>query len=46
MNARTPLLAVPALALALASTACQAPAQGAGPLSNEDVAAIRAVAQA
>ncbi len=45
MKARTPLLAVPALALALASTACQVPAQEAGPLSDEDVAAIRAVAQ-
>jgi ketosteroid isomerase-like protein len=43
MNARTPLLAVPALALALASTACQAPAQEAGPLSEEDVAAIQAL---
>ena len=40
MNARTPLLA--ALALALASAACQPPAQEAGPLSEEDVAAIRA----
>ena len=42
MNARTPLLA--ALALALASTACQPPAQEAGPLSDEDVAAIRGLA--
>ena len=39
MNARTPLLA--ALALALASAACQPPAQEAGPLSDEDVAVIR-----
>ena len=30
-----------ALALALASTACQPPVQEAGPLSDEDVAAIR-----
>jgi uncharacterized protein (TIGR02246 family) len=34
-----------ALALVLASTACQPPAQEAGPLSDEDVAAIKAVAQ-
>jgi ketosteroid isomerase-like protein len=34
-----------ALALALASTACQPPAQEAGPLSEEDVAAIRAETQ-
>ncbi|UCC75028.1 MAG: SgcJ/EcaC family oxidoreductase [Gemmatimonadota bacterium] len=45
MKARTTLLAVLALALALAGTACQAPAQEAGPLSDEDVAAIEAVAQ-
>ncbi len=45
MNARTTLFTVPALAFALASTACQAPAQEAGPLSDEDVAAIRAAAQ-
>lgn len=39
MSTRSVLLA--ALALALASTACQPPAQQAGPLSEEDVAAIR-----
>jgi ketosteroid isomerase-like protein len=39
MSTRSVLLA--ALALALASTACQPPAQEAGPLSEEDVAAIR-----
>ena len=41
MKARTTLFTVPALALALASTACQAPTQEAGPLSDEDVAAIK-----
>ena len=46
MNARTPLLAVPALALALASTACQPPAQETAGLSEEDVAAITAVMEA
>ncbi len=39
MSTRSVLLAV--LTLALASTACQPPAQEAGPLSEEDVAAIR-----
>lgn len=39
MSTRSIMLA--ALALALASTACQPPAQEAGPLSEEDVAAIR-----
>ena len=39
MSTRSVLLA--ALAFALASTACQAPAQEAGPLSEEDVAAIK-----
>jgi len=43
MSTRSVLLA--ALALALASAACQPPAQEAGPLSEEDVAAIRAAAQ-
>ena len=38
MRVRTTLTAV--LALALASTACQPPTQEAGPLSDEDVAAI------
>ncbi|KPK60770.1 MAG: hypothetical protein AMS21_09355 [Gemmatimonas sp. SG8_38_2] len=38
MSTRSVLLAV--LALALVSTACQPPAQEAGPLSEEDVAAI------
>jgi uncharacterized protein (TIGR02246 family) len=42
-NARSTLLA--ALALALAGTACQPPAQEAGALSEEDVAAIRAIPQ-
>ena len=41
MNARTPLLA--ALALTLASTACQAPGQEPAGLSEEDVAAIRSI---
>ncbi|KPK82020.1 MAG: hypothetical protein AMS25_03810 [Gemmatimonas sp. SM23_52] len=40
MSTRSVLLA--ALALALASAACQPPVQEAGPLSEEDVAAIRA----
>ena len=40
MKAHTTLFAV--LALALTSTACQPPAQEAGPLSDEDVAAIEA----
>ena len=44
MSTRSVLLAV--LALAVASTACQPPAQEAGPLSEEDVAAIRAVPEA
>ncbi len=35
-----------ALALGLTSTACQPPAQEAGPLSDEDLAAIRANGQA
>jgi uncharacterized protein (TIGR02246 family) len=43
VSARTTLFAV--LVLALASMACQPPAQEAGPLSEEDVAAIRAVPQ-
>jgi uncharacterized protein (TIGR02246 family) len=43
MNARTTLFTVPALVFALASTACQAPAQEAGPLSEEDAAAIQAL---
>jgi uncharacterized protein (TIGR02246 family) len=43
MSARTIPLAV--LALALASTACQPPAQEPAALSEEDVAAIRAVAE-
>jgi uncharacterized protein (TIGR02246 family) len=43
MKARAILLAV--LGLALASMACQPVAQEAGPLSEEDVAAIRAVPQ-
>jgi uncharacterized protein (TIGR02246 family) len=43
MSTRSVLLA--ALALALASTPCQLPAQEAGPLSEEDVAAIRASAE-
>jgi uncharacterized protein (TIGR02246 family) len=43
MSTRSVLLAV--VAFALASTACQPPAQEAGPLSEEDVAAIRAVPQ-
>ena len=41
MNARVALLTV--LTLALASAACQPPAQEAGPLSDEDMAAIQAV---
>jgi uncharacterized protein (TIGR02246 family) len=44
MKTRTLLLAV--LAIALASTPCQLPAQEAGPLSDEDALAIRAVPQA
>ncbi|UCC71601.1 MAG: DUF4440 domain-containing protein [Gemmatimonadota bacterium] len=44
MSTRSVLLA--ALALALASTACQPPAQEAGPLSEEDVAAIEAFQEA
>jgi uncharacterized protein (TIGR02246 family) len=44
MKARTTLLAV--LVLALASTARQAPAQEAGPLSEEDVAAIKSIGPA
>ena len=40
MSARNVVLA--ALALAVASTGCQPPAQEAGPLSEEDVAAIEA----
>jgi uncharacterized protein (TIGR02246 family) len=40
MSTRTTLLAV--LVLAVASTACQPAAQQVGPLSDEDVAAIRA----
>jgi ketosteroid isomerase-like protein len=44
MMARTTLFA--ALALALASTACQPPAQEAAGLSEEDVAAIRNAMQA
>ena len=43
MSARNVVLA--ALALALVSTARQLPAQEAGPLSEEDVAAIRASAE-
>ncbi|UCC48824.1 MAG: SgcJ/EcaC family oxidoreductase [Gemmatimonadota bacterium] len=43
MRARTIAFAV--AALALASVACQPPAQEAAPLSEEDVAAIRAVPQ-
>ena len=43
MKTRTTLSAV--LALVVASTACQPPAQEAGPLSDEDVAAIRAIPQ-
>ncbi|UCC73174.1 MAG: DUF4440 domain-containing protein [Gemmatimonadota bacterium] len=43
MSTRTTLLA--ALALALASTACQPPAQEPVGLSEEDVAAIRAIPQ-
>ena len=43
MKARTIPLAV--LAVALASMACQPASQEAGPLSEEDVAAIRAVTQ-
>ena len=39
MSARSILLA--AFALVVTSTACQPPAQEAGPLSEEDVAAIR-----
>jgi ketosteroid isomerase-like protein len=46
MSTRSVLLAVLALALALASTACQAPAQEAAGLSEEDVAAIRGASQA
>lgn len=42
MKARRIPLAL--LAVAMASAACQPPAQEAGPLSEEDVAAIRAVA--
>lgn len=42
MSVRSISLAL--LALAVASTACQPPAQEAGPLSEEDVAAIRAAA--
>jgi hypothetical protein len=44
MSTRSVLLA--ALALAVASTACQPPAQQAGPLSEEDVAAITSASQA
>jgi ketosteroid isomerase-like protein len=44
MSVRSVLLA--ALALALGSTACQPPAQEAGPLSEADVAAIRQLAEA
>jgi len=44
MKTRTTLLA--ALALALTSMACQPPAQEAGPLSDEDVSAIRGVVDA
>ncbi len=44
MTARCMLFA--AFALGFASTACQPPAQEAGPLSDEDVAAIRAGRQA
>lgn len=43
MKVRTIVLA--AVALAAASMACQPPAQEAGPLSEEDLAAIRAVPQ-
>jgi uncharacterized protein (TIGR02246 family) len=44
MSARTALLT--ALALAFASTACQPAAQEAGPLSDEDVAAIKSIGPA
>jgi hypothetical protein len=44
MSARTILLAL--LALAVAMTACQPPAQEAAGLSEEDVAAIRSASQA
>lgn len=44
MSARSVLLA--ALALGLASTACQPPAREAGPLSDEDVAALNQAADA
>jgi uncharacterized protein (TIGR02246 family) len=44
MKARTTLFTV--LVLALVSTACQAPAQEAGPLSEADVAAIRSLGAA
>ena len=44
MSTRSVLLA--ALALALASTACQPAAQEAGPLSEEDIAAIKSIGPA
>ena len=44
MSARSILLA--AFALVVASTACQRPVQESGPLSEEDVAAIRGASQA
>ncbi|UCC48290.1 MAG: DUF4440 domain-containing protein [Gemmatimonadota bacterium] len=44
MKARSTVLAL--LLLGLATLACQPPAQQAGPLSEEDVAAIRAITEA